>query len=71
MTACSTRSVSLGMKINGPVAFNIVASAATRTTRGSTVGDTLYSVDLKTGKATASGKITGVTGKITDIAWMD
>ena len=35
------------------------------------VGDTLHSVDLKTGKATASGKITGVTGKITDIAWMD
>ena len=34
-------------------------------------GGTLYSVDLKTGKATAAGKLEGVTGKITDIAWID
>ncbi len=30
--------------------------------------DTLYSVDLETGKATSAGKIAGVKGKITDIA---
>lgn len=31
-------------------------------------GDTLYSVDLATGKATAVGKITGVSAKVHDIA---
>lgn len=31
-------------------------------------GDTLYSVDLATGKATEAAKISGVSGKITDIA---
>jgi hypothetical protein len=30
--------------------------------------DTLYSVDLETGKATATGKIAGITGKVMDIA---
>ena len=34
-------------------------------------GGTLYSVDLKTGKATAAGKLEGVKGKLTDIAWVD
>lgn len=33
-------------------------------------GDTLYSVDLATGKATEAVKISGVTGKVTDIAIM-
>ncbi len=33
-------------------------------------GDTLYSVDLATGKATEAAKISGVTGKVTDIAIM-
>jgi hypothetical protein len=31
----------------------------------------LYSVDLKTGKASSAGKLEGVSGKLTDIAWMD
>jgi hypothetical protein len=60
----------LGVKLDGPVAFNIVArgedNAAWLTT-----GGMLYSVDLKTGKATAAGKIEGLTGKLTDIAWID
>jgi hypothetical protein len=61
----------LGVKTDGPIAFNIVASAGDKNDAWLMVGDTLHSVDLKTGKATSSGKITGVTGKITDIAWMD
>ena len=61
----------LGVKIDGPVAFNIVASAGDKNDAWLMVGDTLYSVDLKTGKATSAGKIAGVSGKISDIAWMD
>jgi len=34
-------------------------------------GGALYTVDLKTGKATAAGNLEGVTGKLTDIAWVD
>ncbi len=34
-------------------------------------GGKLYSVDLKTGKATLAGKLEGVKGKLTDIAWVD
>ena len=33
-------------------------------------GDTLYSVDLSSGKATEAAKISGVSGKVTDIAIM-
>lgn len=62
----------LGVKTDGgPIAFNIVASAGDKNDAWLMVGDTLHSVDLKTGKATAAGKISGVTGKVTDIAWMD
>ena len=61
---------SLGVKLNGATAFNIVAqgedNAAWLVTGGS-----LYSVDLKSGKATAAGKLDGVKGKLTDIAWVD
>ena len=60
----------LGVKLDGPVAFNIVNEG--RGQRGVAVnGGTLYSVDLKTGKATAAGKIEGLTGKLSDIAWID
>jgi hypothetical protein len=31
-------------------------------------GDSLYQVDLATGKATSVGKITGVSGPVRDIA---
>jgi len=61
----------LGVKIDGPVAFNIVASAGDKNDAWLMIGDTLYSVDLKTGKATSAGKIAGVSGKVTDIAWID
>jgi len=61
---------SLGVKLNGATAFNVVAqgedNAAWLVTGGS-----LYSVDLKSGKATAAGKLDGVKGKLTDIAWVD
>jgi hypothetical protein len=60
----------LGVKIDGPVAFNIVAKGEDNAAWLVT-GGTLYSVDLKTGKATAVGKIEGLTGKLSDIAWID
>jgi hypothetical protein len=60
----------LGIKVDGPVAFNIVAQGEDNAAWLVT-GGTLYSVDLKTGKATSAGKLQGVTGKLTDIAWID
>ena len=60
----------LGIKLNGAVAFNIVNKGEDNAAWLAT-GGTLYSVDLKTGKATSAGKIEGVAGKLTDIAWMD
>jgi hypothetical protein len=60
----------LGVKLDGPVAFNIVAKGEDNSAWLVT-GGTLYSVDLKTGKATSAGKLEGVSGKLTDIAWVD
>jgi hypothetical protein len=60
----------LGIKIEGPVAFNIVAKGEDNAAWLAT-GNTLYSVDLKTGKATSVGKLEGISGKLTDIAWFD
>jgi hypothetical protein len=60
----------LGIKLDGPVAFNIVVKGEDNAAWLVT-GGTLYSVDLKTGKATAAGKIEGLTGKLSDIAWID
>ena len=57
--------------IHTPVAFNIVASAGDKNDAWLATGGNLYSVDLKTGKATLAGKLEGVTGKLTDIAWVD
>ena len=31
----------------------------------------LYSVDLKSGKATMAGKIAGLNGTLSDIAWVE
>jgi hypothetical protein len=60
----------LGITLAEPVAFNIVVdgegNAAWLTT-----GGVLYSVDLKTGKASAAGKIEGLNGRLVDIAWLD
>jgi hypothetical protein len=62
---------SLGMAINGPVAFNIVALQPDKNDAWLATGGSLYSVDLKTGKATMAGKIEGLSGSLTDIAWLD
>ncbi len=60
----------LGVKLDGPVAFNIVNKGEDNAAWLVT-GGTLYSVDLKTGKATSAGKLEGVSGKLSDIAWID
>src|SRR5262249_4711763 len=60
----------LGISLNGPVAFNIVATGESNDAWLVT-GGTVYSVDLKTGKATAAGKVAGLSGSLTDIAWVD
>jgi uncharacterized protein DUF4394 len=60
----------LGVKIEGPAAFNIVAHGEDNAAWLVT-GNTLYSVDLKSGKATSVGKLEGISGKLTDIAWID
>jgi hypothetical protein len=62
---------SLGMAVSEPVAFNIVMSGAEKNDAWLVSGDTLYSVDLKTGKAASVGKIAGLSGKLSDIAWID
>jgi hypothetical protein len=61
---------SLGVKLNGATAFNIVVKGEDNSAWLVT-GGSLYSVDLKTGKATAAGKLEGIKGKLTDIAWAD
>jgi hypothetical protein len=61
---------SLGIKLNGATAFNIVAQGEDNAA-WLVSGGTLYSVDLKTGKATSAGKLEGIAGKLTDIAWID
>jgi hypothetical protein len=62
---------SLGMAISGPVAFNIVSTGEDKNDAWLVAGGSLYSVDLKTGKATMAGKIEGLSGTLTDIAWVD
>ena len=71
MTACSTRSARSASPVNGPVAFNIVSSGADQNDAWLVMGGALYSVDLKTGKATMAGKIAGLNGTLSDIAWMN
>jgi hypothetical protein len=61
----------LGIKVDGPVGFNIVAVGEDRNDGWLVSGGRLYAVDLKTGKATLAGKIDGLSGNVTDIAWMD
>ena len=48
------------MPVNGPVAFNIVVERRGQERRVAVAGGALYSVDLKTGKATMVGKIEGL-----------
>jgi outer membrane protein assembly factor BamB len=60
----------LGITLSGPIAFNIVAANETNNA-WLVSGGSLYSVDLKSGKATMAGKIQGLSGSLTDIAWFD
>jgi hypothetical protein len=61
---------SLGIPVNGAVAFNIVAQGEDNNGWLASGGN-LYAVDLKTGKAKMAGKIEGLPGKLSDIAWID
>jgi len=62
---------SLGMPVSGPVAFNIVARGEDQNDGWLVAGGALYKVDIKTGKAMMVGKIEGLTGTLSDIAWID
>jgi hypothetical protein len=61
----------LGVKLSGNVGFNIVNVGPDKNEGWLTMGGALYSVDLKTGKATMAGKVEGLPGFLTDLAWMD
>ena len=57
----------LGIK-PGAVAFDIWSDGAGKNEAWLMAGDTLYSVDLSSGKATEAAKISGVSGAVKDIA---
>lgn len=59
----------LGIK-PGTVAFDIWSDGAGKNEAWLMAGDTLYSVDLSSGKATEAAKIAGVSGTVKDIAIM-
>lgn len=59
----------LGIKVSGPVAFNIVAAGDGKNDAWLVSGGTLYSVDLMSGAAKSVGSITNLKGTIRDIAW--
>jgi hypothetical protein len=61
----------LGITLSGPVAFNIVALQPDRNEAWLVTGGTLHAVGLKTGKATMVGKVDGLRGALSDIAWHD
>ena len=61
---------SLGVDLSGPVAFNVVADGEGNSA-WLVAGGALYSVDLKSGKANMAGKIEGLSGTLSDIAWVD
>ena len=58
-----------GFKLSGLVAFNIVAGENGMNAAWLAHGGTLYAVDLATGKASETGKFSGLKGTIRDIAW--
>jgi hypothetical protein len=62
---------SLGMAVSDPVAFNIVSTGEDKNEGWLVANGALYSVDLKTGKASMVGKIEGLGGALGDIAWID
>jgi hypothetical protein len=60
----------LGIKISGPVAFDIWPDGKGGNAAWLLTGGNLYSVDLATGAAKTAGAIAGLTGSISDIAVM-
>ena len=58
----------LGVKLDGPVAFDIWSDGKGANVGWLMVGGTLHSVDITTGAAKAVGAVTGLPGKVSDIA---
>jgi DNA-binding beta-propeller fold protein YncE len=59
---------SLGIKITGPVSFDISTDATGMHSAWMMTGNALYSIDLATGAASMVTPITGLAGQTTDIA---
>lgn len=59
---------SLSVKLDGPVAFDILADGKGGNAAWIVAGGAMHSVDLATGKVTTVGPIAGLKGKVTDIA---
>ena len=58
----------LGPKLSGPIAFDIWSDGKGGNVGWLLAGGALHSVDIATGAAKSLGAISGLTGKITDIA---
>lgn len=58
----------LGIKLEGPVAFDVWSDGKGANTGWLLAGGSLYTVDLATGGAKPVGAINGLKGKISDIA---
>ena len=59
---------SLGVKVDGPIAFDISSDGKGGNSAWLLAGGTLHSVDLATGAAKSVGAISGLKGKVSDIA---
>ena len=59
---------SLGIKLSGPVAFDIASDGKGGNTAWLISGGTIYTVDMATGAAKASGTIAGLSGGLMDMA---
>ena len=58
----------LGVKVDGPIAFDIMSDGKGGNSAWLLAGGILHSVDLTTGAAKAVGPIAGVKGQISDMA---
>ena len=58
----------LGVKVDGPIAFDIVSDGKGGNAAWLLAGGALHSVDLATGAAKAVGQIKGLSGSISDMA---
>lgn len=59
---------SLGIKLDGPVAFDIWSDGKGANVGWLIAGGTMHTVDLTTGKVKASVTVAGLAGSITDVA---